>query len=289
MSESPTDPGNAEPQSSEDSEFDKLISLGIGSVILSIIVLILTFCAGVTWRASIGYYTLTAISLVVAGALVVTWTPFYRQVLIRAGGSRIAERVLVWFREKSAKVAARPPLRYLARIRLDRRTLGLWIPYVVNLLAVGWLIYFSGGIVRSPFATVPVIMFTLVVLLIDLPTAIERSEAEEGTPADSGDALPVRVDEVPHSDREDQPSRYLVFPFKVLFGVALSFFVVMIVLNCVHPWHLHQSPTAGATLTMTLAIASVGIGFAVVARANILDEVSDASHPPGTVSEPASE
>lgn len=235
-------------------EFNKFVALSVGSGILAVIVLVLTAYAKVPWLAAIGYWVLAAVSLGIALFLLVTWEPFYKDIAHRAGSPTAAERLLNWFRQFVRNLGTKWPLRLLKGRRIDRPTLGLWIPFILSLLAVGWLVYFSGGIVTSPFASVPIIMFTLVVLLIDVP-----SDATGFRRAEGGDAG-------------------LIFPFKVLVVVAVAFFGVMTALHY-FPWSLDEQPTATAKLAMTLATAVVGITYAAMVRFDILSKALDSRQP----------
>lgn len=237
-------------------EFHKFAALCIGSILLAVIVLLLVLFAHISRTAAIGYWVLAVCSLGVAFFLMLTWAPFYSDMAGRAGSPDAAEELLRWLRGKGKVIILRRPLRRLSRVRFDRSTLGLWIPFIISLVAVGWLIYFSGGIVHSPFATVPVIMFTLVVLLIDVPTGI-RDSIERNRDNSSSETPQLDI------------SAMLIFPFKILIGVAIVFFVSMIALS-IDPWPLEREPTDSAALTMTLSTAVVGITYAAMARFDIL-------------------
>lgn len=225
------------------SEFVKVIFLAVGTGLLTVLVWVLATWADVPSKAATGFAYFAGGSIVVALGLVAPWTYMGNEMMDRLG------------RDRKETPKQRTTLRRETKLRIDRGALGLWIPYVVNIAGVGWLVYYSGGIVHSPFTAVPVVMFTLVVLLIDPPSARGVSRPESIRPP--------------------------IWPFIVLAIIALVFFVSMALLNIFCPATLETSPTDGAGIAVTLSTAAVGIVVAVVARWNILRNLleSDQSKP----------
>jgi hypothetical protein len=225
------------------SEFVKVILLTLGTILLSALVATLVIWAQVPSHAAWGYAYLAAGSILLALVLVAPWTFLFQEFMARLGNDQPDAR-----KQPTS-------LRRATRIRIDRGALGLWAPFAVNLIGVGWLIYYSGGIVHSPFAAVPVIMFTLVVLLIDPP--VSPSVTDE-TKVGQGVARPP------------------VWPFVVLGAIALAFFVCLVILNVFSPADLETEPTDGAGIAVNLSTAAVGIVLAAVARWGLLQKVVEA-------------
>jgi hypothetical protein len=238
--------------------------LAIGTISLMALVWFLVWLANVPSRAAFGFTVIGIASLVLAVTLVLPWRTVFglaggffvflgREFRIRLSG-KAGERSDD--DRRRSRNSRRSNLQSATKRRVDRSAIGLWVPYVVNLIGVGWLIYYSGGIVDSPFVAIPVIMFTLVVLLIDPPNSKTSPEGKGSTAALTG--------------REPRPP---IWPFVVLGVVALVFFAAMTLLNTWAPAHLTSSPADGAEILVTLATASVGIVLAAVARWSILQDL----------------
>ncbi len=252
-------------------EFNKVLFLVVGTMALWLLVFVLVLVARVEWIAAGGFWAISVVSILIALGLGVPWAKvssrMFAELLNRLTGSQeLAERwtkriqdsrIAKWVRRRDAFYA--------------RQTVGLWAPFIVNLIAVGWLICLSGGVVHSPFAQIPVVMFTLVVLLIDSPQRRGSGAGEDGSLLD-GEGRRVATVEVEVSERaviaSDSEERIGV-PFLVLGLVALSYYVALIAINLLNPWH-GPHPADGATLTITVATAAVGVILAILARMSVL-------------------
>lgn len=243
------------------SELVKVAFLAIGSILLMILVWALVCFAKVPSHAAVGFTIIGCGSIFLALALVLPWRIVLglvadfivflgREFLTRVRGEDENERR----DDRRARGVRRTRLRAETKLRIDRGALGLWVPYIVSMVGVGWLIYYSGGIVDSPFVAIPVVMFTLVVLLIDLPD-----------PKSTGGEV--------RSTRMGRKPRPPIWPFVVLAIVAAVFFAAMALLNAHHPAHLTSHPDDGAEIVVTLSTATVGIVLAAVARWSILRDL----------------
>jgi hypothetical protein len=240
-------------------EILKALFLVIGTMLLWGLVLGLRLLQRVPNKSAEGGY-IALVSVVVAILFGLPWTEAYNELARRAGGNDdLAKKVVDRVQRLGRSVQKRLPSAIYER--LDRGSLGLWVPFLINLGSVGWLIYFSGGLARSPFGPVPAIMFTLVVLLIDPPSQVEAGtgEAPEVASLDIG-------------RRRSLASR----PFLVLTVAAIVFYVAIIIIGeqwpytvAVHGMSMPVPVDQVATLTIALSVAVVGIALAAFARVSI--------------------
>lgn len=264
---------------------NRLFALHFGAGVLSVLVLTFYLTGDIELAAAGSWGAALVLSLLLGAMLTTDWrerfialVAFVRQIDKQTAYRRLDARIAELPEWLTAKI--RKPE---SPSRLD--TFGLWPSFILTLLGVESLIYLSGGVASSPFSAIPALMFTMVVLLVEVP----RSEDDDGTLAEGvppAELAPVAassgedgfIELRDGSPGEDALAELLAAalpesdgpwltqtPFRILVAVAFVFYASLIALDSWVPWEVHHAGK-WTFMVVTVMTVVVAIPLAVYGR-----------------------